>query len=202
MDPLISQLTSAGPLLAVVAALFAATVIGVVFWWVRRRRAARSIPNRLRRASEELLAGVLIPNAETGQIHLEYALLTRRGVMIVDVRDVAGHVFGSDTMQDWTVLARNRRYTFPNPLPALYDRIAAVRRLLPDMPVRGYVAFTGRADFSKGYPPNVILLDRLIEELAEARSAADGPPPEILKSSWAGFREEAVASQVRRFLES
>lgn len=178
----------------------AAGVMAALVWYVRHR-SAMSIPARLRRAGDDLLAGVLIPNADTGQIHVDFALLTRHGIMIVDVRDIAGHVFGSETMQDWTVLGRNQRFTFSNPLPALYDRVAAVRRLLPDIPVRGYVAFTARADFSKGFPPNVIMLEALLGELAAARSSAHGPPAELLQSAWSRLREEAVAAQVDRLLE-
>lgn len=179
----------------------AAGVVAALIWWFLRHRAAASIPARLRRAGDDMLAGVLIPNADTGQIHLDYAVLTRMGIMIVDVRDIAGHVFGSETMQDWTVLGRNQRSTFSNPLPPLYDRVAAVRRLVPDIPVRGCVAFTARADFSKGFPPNTVMLDALLGELAAARSSQDGPPAELLRSAWARLREEAVAAQVGRLLE-
>ena len=62
----------------------------------------------------------------TDRIHIDYLLLTRQGVIVLDVRDVAGHVFGSEPMQEWTVLGRKRRFTFANPLPQLYDRMAAV----------------------------------------------------------------------------
>ena len=179
-------------------------VVGVVaasIWWLWRRRAAASVPARLRQAGDALLTGVLIPNADTGQIHLEYAVLTREGILVVDVRDIAGHVFGSETMQDWTVLGRNQRFTFSNPLPPLYDRVAAVRRLIPEISVRGCVAFTARADFSKGFPPNVKMLDALIGEIAAARNSADGPPAELLQAAWSRLREEAVATQVGRLLE-
>jgi hypothetical protein len=181
--------------------IVAAGLVLLLTWWYLRRRAAASIPGRLRRAGDDMLAGVLIPNAETGQIHLEFALLTRQGIVIVDVRDIAGHVFGSETMQDWTVLGRNQRFTFPNPLPALYDRTAAVRRLLPDVPVRGWVAFTPRAQFSKGFPPNVMMLDALIKDVAAAREARDGPPADLLRAAWTRLREEAVAAQVGRLLQ-
>ncbi len=46
----------------------------------------------------------------------------------LEVKDIDGAVFGSDKMSDWTVIAAKRRYTFPNPQHALYDRIAAVRQ--------------------------------------------------------------------------
>jgi len=39
-------------------------------------------------------------------------------------------------MSDWTVMGRGRRFTFDNPQPALYDRIAAVKALVGDVPVR------------------------------------------------------------------
>lgn len=177
-------------------------VAGLLAWWIRRRRAAGSVRARLEEAGDGLLAGVLIPNAEAGQIHLEFAVLTRQGIVVVDVRDVAGNIFGSETMHEWTVLARSRRFTFANPLPTLYDRIAAVRRLLPDVPVQGYVAFTSSADFSKGFPPNVMMVDRLIDEITAARSAPNGPPADLLQAGWDRLREEAVSAQVGRLLAS
>jgi hypothetical protein len=179
----------------------AAGIIGLLIWWFLRRRASASIPARLRRAGDDMLTRVLIPNADTGQIHLDYAVLTRKGIVIVDVRDIAGHVFGSETMQDWTVLGRNQRFTFSNPLPPLYDRVAAVRRLLPDIPVRGCVAFTARAEFSKGFPPNAVMFDALLGELSAARNSPDGPPAELLQASWKKLREEAVAAQIGRLLD-
>jgi hypothetical protein len=186
----------AGPandLLPIVAAAGAAVVaLALGTWLVLRRRAARSVPSRLRQAGDDLLAGFLLADADTGMIHVDYAVLTRQGIVVVDVRDVAGHVFGSETMQEWTVLARDRRFTFANPLPALYDRTAAVRRVVPETPVRGVVAFSARAEFSKGFPPNVVMFDALLQELAAARDAPDPPPTEALRSAWMTLRQEAV----------
>lgn len=87
-------------------------------------------------------------------------------------------------MQEWTVLDHSRRSTFTNPLPALYDRMAAVRRLVPEVPVRAVVAFTSSASFSKGYPPNVVMLDSLLDELGEMAGSYDEVPAELLASAW------------------
>lgn len=178
------------PLAATAAALTCLAAGGI--WLALRRRAARNVANRLRQAGDDLLAGVLLPNADAGQIHVEYAVLTRREVVVVDVRDIAGHVFGSEGMQDWTVLERNRRFTFPNPLPALYDRVAAVRRLVPEVPVRGVVAFSPRAQFSKGFPPHVVMLEVLLQELTAAKSATDGPPQDVMRAAWSQLGREAL----------
>ncbi len=188
-----SALTFGYPAVAALLGVAIAAATGV--WWLRRRRAARSTIARLRQACDDLLSSVLIPNAETGQIHLEYALLTGKGIVVVDVRDVAGNVFGSETMHEWTVLDAGRRFTFPNPLPVLYDRVAAVRRLLPDAPVRGCVVFTAKARFSKGLPPNVMMMDGLIADLvAERNSTTSLAAEELLRQAWSRLRAQSLKS--------
>jgi hypothetical protein len=52
-----------------------------------------------------------------------------------------------------------RRYTFDNPQPALYDRIAAVKALVGDVPVEGRILFSNVGKFTKGIPKYVLMLD-------------------------------------------
>jgi hypothetical protein len=82
------------------------------------------------------------------------------------------------------VLARDRRYTFVNPQPGLWDRIAAVKRLTPGIPVTGYVAFGSRAHFSKGQPRSVILLEQLLQDLEREAQSADTAAPEGFEAHW------------------
>ena len=162
-----------------------------------RTRASRSIPNKLRTVGRGLLTGVLLPDGEGGQVFVDYILLTSRGITIIDYRDTAGHVFGSKGMRDWTVLGRGRR-TFANPLPLLYDRIAAVRRVVPDVPVYGVVAFSERAQFSKGFPPDVVMFEAFLQMLstAAAAQATGSPDPAILDESWEKLRSATGRSSV------
>ena len=64
-----------------------------------------------------------------GEIHLDHLLLTPRGLVVIDLRNAHGAVFGGEQMDDWTVMSATRRYTFRNPLGALAARVHAVRRL-------------------------------------------------------------------------
>jgi hypothetical protein len=186
--------------------LYLAIATGVVLvalifaLWLRRRRRQREPDARLRAVAEDLLANFLLPDGDDGEIHIEFAALTADGVLVVDIKRVSGHVFGSDAMQDWTVIGERRRFTFANPQPALYDRIAAVRRLLPDVPVDGYVVFTPGADFSKGLPAQTLLLDELIERLAGRRREA-GSAPENYRAGWDQLRHEAVAAQLGQLMK-
>ena len=172
----------------------------VAVWiWIRRRK-NRSIEKKLSKAANDMLVNFLIPDGNDSEIHVQYALFCSRGIVVVDVRDVNGNVFGSDAMDDWTVLSDRQRYTFGNPLHALYDRMAAVKRLVPDSPVTGVVAFTNRATFSKGQPTDVVMLDQLIEDLNEENKRMPVDALDTFYPDWTRLRDEAVATQVGHLL--
>jgi hypothetical protein len=94
-----------------------------------------------------------------GFIHIDHVLLTPRGILVLDTRRVAGLIFGGDQMSDWTVMGRGHRYTFDNPQPALYDRIAAVKAVVGEVPVEGRLLFSNVGKFTKGIPKWVVMLD-------------------------------------------
>jgi hypothetical protein len=80
-------------------------------------------------------------------------------VLVLDTRRVAGLIFGGDQMSEWTVMGRGRRFTFDNPQPALYDRNAAVKALVGEVPVEGRLLFSNAGKFTKGIPKWVLMLD-------------------------------------------
>jgi len=149
------------PLAAVVA------IAGLLVWafleW-RAYRARRAIDEAISSIAYEMLKNVLVPNGNGGQIHIHYLLLTQRGLLVLDLLDHPGAVFGGDQMIEWTVIGKKRRFTFANPQHALYDRMAAVRQLTGEVPVDGRVLFTLRSEFPKGKPRYVVRIDDLTED--------------------------------------
>jgi len=150
--------TWAWPVAAIVA------IAGLLVWafleW-RAYRARRAIDEAISSIAYEMLKNVLVPNGNGGQIHIHYLLLTQRGLLVLDLLDHPGAVFGGDQMIEWTVIGKKRRFTFANPQHALYDRMAAVRQLTGDVPVDGRVLFTLRSEFPKGKPRYVVRIDDL-----------------------------------------
>ena len=146
----------ADPTGLVVAAAVAGLVLGIVAvigykrYRARRERLARE--TRIASVSVDYLRDVALPDASGNEVHLDYLLLSNRGLLVLDVRDIAGNVFGSDSMTEWTVMAAGRRFTFANPQAALYDRIAAVKGWAGAIPVEGRVVFSRAAIFPKGLP--------------------------------------------------
>lgn len=144
-----------------IAAALGLIGVAVFFGWRAYQRNSRrkALLARLRRVAFETAHQVLVPDGMGGFIHIDHLLLTPRGVLVLDTRRVAGLIFGGDQMSDWTVMGRGRRYTFDNPQPSLYDRIAAVKALVGDVPVEGRLLFSNAGKFTKGIPKWVVMLD-------------------------------------------
>lgn len=149
-------------------------IAALLVWLIVRGRAnqGRSLTKVLDSISFDRIEALVIPNADGGEIQIDYLVLTAQGLLIIDIKDVNGAVFGSDKMQDWTVIDNDYRYTFNNPQPALYDRIAAVRQIVRQVPVAGRIVFLDGAEFKKGTPGLVCNIDELVEEFGEKNKAA------------------------------
>lgn len=174
--------------LAAAAVLGLLAVVWFLYW--KRRRGDR-LQQVLAAISFDRIDGLLIPNSDEGQIQIDHLLLTSKGLLIVDIKDVTGIVFGSDKMQEWTVISEERRYTFSNPQPPLYDRIAAVRQIVRQVPVAGRLLFLDGAEFTKGVPELVTSLDDLEFEFSEDDKAAAKVKIEAFKPHWDLLRKEA-----------
>ena len=178
-----------------------AVVLLLVAWLIYRRR---SRVNRLQRVLDEIsydrIDDLLIPNGDDGEIHIDHLLLTSHGLLIVDIKDVAGTVFGSDKMEKWTVISATNRFTFSNPQPALYDRIAAVRNIVRQVPVAGRLVFLDGSEFTKGIPELVADIDSLHDEFNEPDKAAGKFKIDAFKPHWDLIRREALGSQVGEML--
>ena len=152
--------------IAIIAA--AALVVAVSIWFAwprylgfRERRRRHQLLSSL---SVELLNDVTLADGVGGSFHVDYLLLTPKGVLLLDFWDVVGNVFGSDPMTDWTVTRVGHRHTFPNPQAALYDRLASLRAALGSVPVEGRIVFADSAIFPKGMPRFTVLESQLGSE--------------------------------------
>lgn len=146
------------------AGVVAIAVLSAVLMLLVRRRRQADLGAVVRACALESAYRVLVPNGMGGQIEIEYLLLTAQGIVVVDTKQYEGIIFGSDRMDEWTVMTKERRFTFPNPQHPLYDRIAAIRRLVRDVPVKGHVVFSPQADFNKGRPREVLLAHEFTEQ--------------------------------------
>jgi hypothetical protein len=125
----------------------------VAAWLLWRRRGGPEIAQALEAVAIQRLQNVLLPDG----------MGTGQGFVVIDAKSFAGTIFASERMAEWTVIGKQGRFTFPNPLGTLYDRVAALRLLVRDVPVAGHVLFSGGADFTKGRPRDVVSAAELVD---------------------------------------
>src|SRR5579862_8396879 len=155
------------------AVLLLAALIFFALRAYQRRARRKSLLARLESVALAAAHQVLVPDGMGGFIHIDHLLLTPRGILVLDTRRVAGLIFGGDQMSDWTVMGRNR-FTFDNPQPALYDRIAAVKALVGEFPVEGRLLFSNVGKFTKVMPKYVMMLDGIEVEFPQVDHGLKG----------------------------
>jgi hypothetical protein len=163
--------------------------------WLLKRRDARRVA-RLTAGAADFLRNVLVPDGNGGDFHLDFILLTSRGVVVVDVRDITGNVFGGDQMTDWTLMNGGSRSTFVNPQVGLYDRIASVKAIAQDAetPIEGRIVFTRRAKFPKGLPRFTVMLESVGAEFPKLGAAELEIATGKYRTAWARIKEAAKPS--------
>lgn len=174
-----------------------AVALLLLIWLIFRiaRRRGGGLEHALSEISFDRIDGLVIPSADEGEILIDYLLLTSHGLLILDVKDVKGTVFGGDKIQDWTVINDERRYTFSNPQPSLYDRIAAVRQIVRQVPVAGRILFLDGAKFTKGTPEMVSSLSALVSEFGEPDKKAAKFKIEAFTPHWELIRKKALSTR-------
>ena len=166
--------------------------------WYRARRVRLALRERISAVSLDHVRDVLVPDGNGGALHIDFALLTPRGLLVLDMRDVAGNVFGSDQMAEWTVMDGAQRSTFPNPQNTLYDRVAAVKALAGELSVEGRIVFMRRSVFPKGLPRFTLSIDSLSQEfpLGDRSLAERNAAP--FQAAWEAVKAQLAPSPLAK----
>lgn len=190
------------PLLTGAAAALAGIVfVGAAAWGWQKYRVARRrrlMAAQITAVAVDHLRDVLVPDGNGGVLHVDWLLLTPRGILLLDLREVRGNVFGSDQMTEWTVMRGAIRTTFANPQGALYDRLAAVRAIVGTVPVDGRIVFARTAAFPKGVPRLALGIDALATEFPLGDPDVAGRATTVFSDGWQQLRTVSTPSPLVR----
>jgi Nuclease-related domain len=176
--------------------------LSFVWRWYRARRAHKALVAQVCGAGSDYLVDVLVPDGMGSNFHVDFLLLTSLGILVVDLRDIQGNIFGGDQMTEWTVMNGATRTTFTNPQSGLYDRIAAVKAVAGEVPVEGRVVFTRNGKFPKGLPKWTLMLDSLRSEFPPVERAGHSTAVERFEEAWKQLKSNvspSVMNQQRLF---
>jgi len=181
--------------LAVVAGVILGVAVTFLWRWYRQHRERERRRRRIEAVSLDHLRDVCVPDGSGGVMHIDYLLLTPRGLLLLDMRDIPGNVFGSDAMVEWTVMQGARRFTLLNPQSAMYDRIAALKLLAGGVPVDGRIVFGAGSVFPKGLPRMTLREESLEAEFPLLDRTQGEQLVEVWREVWNALRTGLVPSE-------
>jgi hypothetical protein len=157
----------------------AAIVIIGAIWYIRRQLKKsyhqRHIHKVLESFGVKYLRDVVLPDGLDGMAFIDYLLLVPDGVVVLDINYSEGHLFGGNTVDQWSQVINNKTYKFNNPLYDNQTKCQAVlwnvENILGDAfnninwKTHGWVAFSNAGNFPKGIPDKVSMIDDLKSNL-------------------------------------
>lgn len=152
----------------------------------QRWRENRQIARAIKQLGARVLRNARLPDGLGGEVTIEYLLLTRDAIMVMDLKRYDGLIFGGSQTDDWTQVINTRSYRFANPDDFLKSHIVAVRTLLPKTTVTGRHLFTSNASFPKGKPENVLLVSEVCNQSGRTRYK---DIPKELRTAWKALNE-------------
>ena len=121
----------------------------------------RRINRLLRARSKDVLDNFILPGAYGGLTRIDHAILTSGGILCIQTKHCSGVVFGEPDDPQWTNVSGGQRRRFLNPQIQNEGRAAALRKVVPDVPVESVVVFTGQVEFTTTRDRNVLHLREL-----------------------------------------
>ena len=155
---------------AALSSLLATALLGLYAW--RRYVKRHPVAGLLQGLGALYVRNLIVPDGVGGTIQTDFLVLLRGGVLVLDVKNYRGVLFGSENAPLWSQMIKSRSYKFANPLPENIFRVQSVQQLLPGVPVSGRVVFTREAQFPRDMPAGVSMLDTLVEDLDGFAGAA------------------------------
>ena len=145
-------------------------VTGIVFYkFYQNNRFRLKTKKCIGRISYDFVHNVTLDNGVDQYAQFDYIALTQNGVVVIDVKNYSGHIFGAEKIDEWTQIINKKSYKFDNPFFDIEHKLELLKDINKDINITGLILFTDEADFPKGCPDNVISLKDLKTRFAAVK---------------------------------
>lgn len=157
LETLLIKLNLRSEFVAIVLLAFALVLVLVVNRrriqsWFREWRIQRCL-NRIGSAQ---IRDLVCADGLEGYYKIDRLALTRDAILLISYKPYGGNIYCAERISEWTQLIGQKSFKFENPLFELENQITALRLLIGDAPLQGYLFFNNSALFPKGHPDAVL----------------------------------------------
>lgn len=110
----------------------------------------------LNRIGSEQIRDLVCDDGLDGYYHIDRLALTSAGILLIAYKAYGGNIFCAEKISEWTQVVGQKSFKFENPLFELENQLTAIRSIVGNVPIEGYLFFSHSARFPKGHPKNVL----------------------------------------------
>jgi hypothetical protein len=110
----------------------------------------------LDRIGSEQIRDLVCADGLEGYYKIDRLALTRDAILLISYKPFGGNIYCAERISEWTQVIGQKSFKFENPLFELENQITALRLLIGDTPLYGYLFFDNSALFPKGHPDKVL----------------------------------------------
>lgn len=166
-------------------------LLSAVQRYMRATAEQRKIKRVILKSAVQFMPNIELPDEVAGAVHVDYLMLTPGGIIVIDVLNCRGILFGGEKLDMWSQLVGRKSYKFENPLPHNQTRVQTIRQLVGEkVPVEGRVVFSSAGTFPKGVPEGVSMIDTLQQDLAHFM--VNSSVPQLVMDAWEKLRARAT----------
>ena len=194
LQSLLDQLDLKPEIVAIVLAVLALLLV----LFVNRRRIGLRwdewrIERCLRRIGSEQIRDFVCADGLDGYYRIDRLALTPGAILLISYKSFGGNIYCAERISEWTQVVGQKSYKFENPLFEVENQVTALRLLIGNVPLRGYLFFNHSAHFPKGHPESVLTPGNLPEALLAENCAAPNADIQAAWDSLKSRRGEASA---------
>ena len=196
------------------AGLFSMVALGTIFigatgWYfwrhLKKTRHQRQIHKVLESLGTKYLHDIILPDGIEGYTYIDYLLLTPNGMIVLDINFSEGHLFGGESVDQWTQVVNNKTYKFNNPLYNNLNKCQAVlwnvtnnmkddTHANSNLETHGWIAFSSAGNFPKGIPDHVSMINDLKNDLEEKFNLS-AAASESTRKIWDQLHDLSIATR-------
>jgi hypothetical protein len=164
---------------------------------IRRDADKRQLLKFFKVRGAKYVKDVAFPDGMDGYVFVDYLLLTPAGVVVVDLQDYNGFIFGGPNLEQWTQMVHYRGYKFANPVQQIALCIHAIKSHAKNVPVLGHVVFSSACEFPKGVPQGVSQFSTFNDDINYLFEGAS--VPEAYEKIWQELLDAAIDSKSQQW---
>lgn len=176
----------------------------IIVWWRRGkalrsgRRGEKAVAKelgRLRKKDYVVLNDLLLPTANGKTSQVDHVVVSTRGIFVIETKNHAGRISGSEQAQYWQQHLSNRSQGFYNPILQNRGHLRAIRRHLPKLDAD---LFSTMVVFTEAWRLDIKADDIIVERtfLPDRHISRTLVPADRIKRHWwCPWRKEVVLDE-------